>query len=503
MPMHQLAYLFKIRQIELFERQVKLRLPFRFGVVTLKQCPQAFVRVLVESADGRTYWGHTAEMMAPKWFDKNLELSNDDNFDQLRRVLWLSAQAYLSDAKPASAFSHHARHYDSHLKSCLAQGLNPLLAAFGPAQIDKALTDAVCRATEKNFYKLVNCNALGIEPGQACLAQDLKGFDFASFLQNRIPAKQIAVRHTVGMVDAITDEDLNVSVADGLPETLKEVITRYGVNHFKIKVSGDYAEDAERLRSIAKVIQPEIRSCFISLDGNEQFNDISHFANWVEELISDSSLSALVKAISFVEQPVHRDTALEKDIGTLNLPWPLIIDESDCELDTFVLARNKGYQGVSSKACKGLYKSIINAARCQKWNTSSTDGQRFFMTGEDLTTQAGLGVQQDLALVNFLGLTHVERNGHHYVNGMSALPVSEQINFLQHHPDLYEKSNGAVRLRIRKGIISLASLECPTYANACVPNFEEMTEMPNPYFIQNTEISQRHRPYSSSQTSYN
>ena len=48
------------------------------------------------------------------------------------------------------------------------------------------------------------------------------------------------------------------------------------------------------------------------------------------------------------------------------------------------------------------------------------------MSGEDLTTQAGLSVQQDLALVNLLGITHVERNGHHYVDGMAALP--EQPN---------------------------------------------------------------------------
>jgi hypothetical protein len=42
------------------------------------------------------------------------------------------------------------------------------------------------------------------------------------------------------------------------------------------------------------------------------------------------------------------------------------------------------------------------------------------MSAEDLTTQAGLAVQQDLALVNLIGLTHVERNGHHYVNGFAG-----------------------------------------------------------------------------------
>ena len=35
---------FAIREIELHERPVKLRLPFRFGVVTLTQAPQAFAR---------------------------------------------------------------------------------------------------------------------------------------------------------------------------------------------------------------------------------------------------------------------------------------------------------------------------------------------------------------------------------------------------------------------------------------------------------------------------
>ena len=56
------------------------------------------------------------------------------------------------------------------------------------------------------------------------------------------------------------------------------------------------------------------------------------------------------------------------------------------------------------------------------------------MSGEDLTTQAGLSVQQDLSLVNLLGITHVERNGHHYVNGMAALPMEERQAFSESAP---------------------------------------------------------------------
>ena len=96
------------------------------------------------------------------------------------------------------------------------------------------------------------------------------------------------------------------------------------------------------------------------------------------------------------------------------------------------------------------------------------------MSAEDLTTQAGLAVQQDLALVNLLGITHVERNGHHYVNGMAALPQAEQQAFLRAHPDLYERSHGAVRLRIREGEIALGSLDMVGFASGAMPDFGAM-----------------------------
>ena len=43
---------FAVREIALYERPVVLRLPFRFGVVTLTECPQAFARARIEFADG-------------------------------------------------------------------------------------------------------------------------------------------------------------------------------------------------------------------------------------------------------------------------------------------------------------------------------------------------------------------------------------------------------------------------------------------------------------------
>ena len=109
---------FTVAEIALHERPVRLRLPFRFGVVTLTECPQAFARVRIVLADGRSSWGGAAELMAPKWFDKNLALSNEDNFEQLRTVLHMAREAYLADALSpsfrATAFGHFARQAVQH-----------------------------------------------------------------------------------------------------------------------------------------------------------------------------------------------------------------------------------------------------------------------------------------------------------------------------------------------------------------------------------------------------
>ena len=78
------AQQFFVREVQLYERAVRFRMPFRFGVVTLQEAPQCFVRVRIELPDARTEWGAAAELLAPKWFDKSPALSNEDNFAQLR-----------------------------------------------------------------------------------------------------------------------------------------------------------------------------------------------------------------------------------------------------------------------------------------------------------------------------------------------------------------------------------------------------------------------------------
>jgi hypothetical protein len=96
-----------------------------------------------------------------------------------------------------------------------------------------------------------------------------------------------------------------------------------------------------------------------------------------------------------------------------------------------------------------------------------------------LTAQAGLAVQQDLALVGLLGLTHVERNGHHYVDGFAGQGASaaEQQTFLAAHPDLYHDDGGNVRLEIRDGTIALSSLDQPGFGSGAEPDWTSLTPL--------------------------
>jgi hypothetical protein len=463
----------RVREVRLYERPVRLRMPFRFGVVTLREAPQAFVRVRIEDGQGRSAWGASAELLAPKWFDKNLALTNEQNFDQLRLALRLAADAYTQDQTPRTAFGHFAAHYAGQIDAGADRGLNALTANFGPAQIDRAVLDALCRIEGTSFYEAVRANLPGIDP--ALLPDqlsDLAGFAMPRFLAGLAPAGTVAARHTVGLVDVIAGHPGQVN--DGLPESLEEVVAAYGHTYFKLKVGGDPDADLARLTEIAAVLDTIDTPYVVSLDGNEQYNDLGALQALWRKMTEAPALKRLVASILFIEQPITRAHALDADVSALSAIKPVIVDESDDGLDVFPRAKALGYRGVSSKCCKGLYKSILNAARCAMWNA---EGGGYFMTGEDLTTQAGLAVQQDLALINLIGLTHVERNGHHYVNGMADLPETEQAAFLAAHPDLYEGSHGAVRLKIKGGHLAIGSLGGVGFATGAYPNWDELTPM--------------------------
>ncbi len=466
----------KVLGVEGFEQPFKLRLPFRFGVITVTEGLQAFLRVHLRLDDGREGFGYAAETLAAKWFDKDPALSDAQNQDQLRRAVELAAAAY-REAPPSTPFDLFADNYRYQIRAGRELGLPALVASFGNALVDRAVLDAVCRLLGVSFWTAMRSNLAGMIPHP--VIADLGAFDFTAFLAGLAPVMSIEARHTVGLVDPITagDQDTGDRVNDGLPETLEEVVRRYGQRCFKLKVSGDRRADLDRLAKIASVLDGIAGPLHVTLDGNEQYDNVDAVVELWSAMETEPALQKLCAATLFIEQPIKRQSALSRSIGALARFRPVIIDESDGEMESFVRARSLGYGGVSSKDCKGFYKSLVNLARCRAWNAEGGEGS-FFLSGEDLTTQAGLAVQQDLALVSLLGLADVERNGHHFIDGFAGRPQGESLAFLQAHPDLYVEEDRHVRLRIVAGRLALGSLECPGFGSTVVPDLSSTAPSP-------------------------
>ncbi len=443
---------FAISDIALFERPVDFITPFRFGAVTVERASQAFVRAEIVLPDGRRGIGGTAELMVPKWFDKRPHLSPDATVDELRQALMLARGLYVASGRPDTAFGHHAACYPVHMAA--AGGMPALAAAFGPAQIDKAILDALLRALDLDVFTGFSANVMGLD---ARLAPDLDAGQITAFLASRRPLPQVALRHTVGMADPL----------DG-PDGLAAIIAATGVRYFKLKLSGDVAQDVARLAAIWQVLQG-VEGARASLDANEQYADLAGLRTLLTRLGSDDALRPLFHRLLYLEQPLPRDLTLETPLDGLGADLPLIIDEADDSYGAFPAARALGYGGVSSKSCKGIYKSLLNGARARIFGG--------FLTGEDLTCQAGLAVQQDTALAALLGLAHVERNGHHYAPGFGVAPVAEAERFAAAHPEFYASGDGGPHLAIRAGMLETGGLAVPGFASAVLPDWDSLSPL--------------------------
>lgn len=447
----------RIVDVKIDDQPVTLRLPFRYGVTTLYQARQAFVSVRIR-ADGCETTGRAAELLAPKWFDKAPDLSDDDNVAQLHKALAMVRRRYLDTSEQLTAFDLHALHDVEHRKEAARCGLNGLVAGFGSALIDKAVVAALCRLEGCSFFDLIRHNRIGLT---AATAPDLARMDMKRFLLGLSPARAILARHTVGAIDALRDTEIETGARrnDGLPESLAAAIERYGLKAFKIKLTGEQRVDIERLRAIAGVLDSMVPLYLVTLDGNEQFTDAEGFAAFWAEMSSDPDLHRFCSAIQFVEQPIARSVALDVPLGSLGAQVAFEIDESDEDITSFRRAVGVGYRGVSSKSCKGIYRSLLNRARVVKLNGSyGMEAFEYFMSAEDLSAQAGLAVQQDLALATLIGCQTSERNGHHFGEGRPFRSEEEYASCQVEYPGLYQSLPDRLCLRIENGAIDLTSL---------------------------------------------
>jgi hypothetical protein len=458
-------------------RNAHTRMPFRFGVITMRAAPLLTLAAEIEDGRGRRATGYAADFLAYRWFDKRPEKSLADNCADLLRAVDAARDLYLAAGEDgaASPFELWRATCPEIERRALAFGFNRLGAAFGSSMLERAVIDGVGRLTGRSYFELVRDDHLGVDLG--AISPELRGRQVREFLPAR-PLARVAVRHTVGLLDPITAADVAEPVADGLPETLEDYLDVDGIGWLKVKVGGALDEDVARLGAIAGVLERRDRRFRITLDGNEQYREPESFLALIEAIQAAPGLRRFWRQVLFIEQPLDRGIAMDPKIApalsALGRDKPVIIDEADDSVSAFKDAVALGYRGVSHKNCKGVYKSLHNLALAAAHNARLGRAE-LFLSAEDLSNLPVVPLQADLASAALLGIDHVERNGHHYFRGLGHLSAGEKGQALAAHPDLYERRGDEVFLRITVGTLACGSLQVPGMGFAALPDMAAMT----------------------------
>ena len=469
-----------LRDAELFRIELRARMPFRYGIATMTDLPHVILRLTFDF-DGATQAGLAADHLPPKWFTKDPMRPPGEEIEEMLAVI-RAAIAHTRSVKAATPFAFWRELYETQAQWAKEKKIPPLLAHFGTSLVERALIDAFCRLRGATFAGALRENIFGIELG--ALRPELAGTAPRDWLPASPPA-EIFARHTVGLSDPLDEGDLapGERVDDGLPQTLVECVRFYGLRHFKIKINGDAPRDRARIARMAEIFAAECGGDYaFSLDGNESFRDAAGFADFARGLLSAGPAEFWARLL-FIEQPLHREVALTEASNWARV-WPerppIIIDESDGELASLPQALALGYAGTSHKNCKGIFKSVANACLLAQHRSAGRIG---LLSGEDLSNVGPVALLQDLAAQAALGVTSVERNGHHYFAGLSQFPATLQAHVLAHHGDLFIRgaANPSTGLRVnwprvdvRGGKIVLGSVLRAPFGYAGEPDLSSL-----------------------------
>jgi L-alanine-DL-glutamate epimerase-like enolase superfamily enzyme len=436
------------------------RIPFRYGIAEMTRAPHAVIEVRV--TNGRhTTSGFAAEQLPPKWFTKDPQSAFRDDLRDMVAVID-NAVSIAIGLRGSNSFAIWRELDEAQSDWGRAHNVPGLLSGLGTALVERAMIDAVCRLAETPFAAALGSGLLGFDA--TAVHEELRGSTFAPQT-----AARLHVRHTIGLGDPLTDAEAGAS-PDTLPASLESSIRRYGLTHLKIKTRADAAEDAERLLRILAITRERGIEARFTIDGNESMTRAEDLTHWWETLAADVELRAwFARGLIAIEQPFARGVALEPAVGDAVRALPagvrVIIDESDDAVATVRKAMDLGYAGGTYKGCKGVFRGVANAALiAERGRTGST-----ILTAEDLATLGPITVAQDIAVAATLGLTHIERNGHHYFGRQADLGDDLTDRLAAMHPDLYAHQDGDVRLIIAEGAVSTRSALAAPFGLAPLP----------------------------------
>ena len=270
---------------------------------------------------------------------------------------------------------------------------------------------------------------------------------------------------------------------DGLPQTLEECVQRTACAISRSRWAAGSARTWTGSQAVAATLDRLIAEPYVvSLDGNEQYKALADFAALLEAMARTLGLARFRRSIAFVEQPLDRAVALDpaatEGLAALGRV-PIIIDESDGELDSFKRRSSSVTAGCQHQELQGHLQVVPQPLAGRAVERGAAQARRaLFMTAEDLTNLPVIPLQQDLATVRALGITHVERNGHHYVKGLAHCSPRERNQATRLHRDIYRGDEQRARgCASRAASCAWARSALPGYGGPFEPDLSSMTPL--------------------------
>jgi len=179
---------------------LQTRLPFKYGIATMTQAPQAFVRLFVD-VNGCQASGIAADLLPPKWFTKIPDKSLAAEIEEMLEVIE-HAVACAACVTGPTVFDVWRDVLEIQDRWGHERGFPALLSQFGTTLVERALIEAFCRIQRRSFADCLRANDFGIR---------LEAFDTRlagrspGELLPAIPRRRMIARHTVGMADPLEE----------------------------------------------------------------------------------------------------------------------------------------------------------------------------------------------------------------------------------------------------------------------------------------------------------
>jgi L-alanine-DL-glutamate epimerase-like enolase superfamily enzyme len=416
------------------------RAPYKFGGRVVDRVTLLNVRCRVSTRGGKSAWGFGSMTMGNMWAFPSRTMSYDQTLGAMKALAERIARI-TGDSREvghpldlALVLEPTYLSAAAEVSKALEEPIPKLCTLVVASPFDAALHDAFGKLQGRNVYATYGPDLLPHDLAHY-LGSDFKGMRLDRALLPK-PQPKIPLFHSVGGLDPLERKDVLKPIGDGLPETLPEWIEKDGLVRIKIKLSGeDLAWDVERTLRIDKVAAETqarrgVTDWAYCLDFNERCPNVAYVLECLQKIRAGAP--AGFSRILYVEQPTARDLKANRanvmhEAARLR---PVVIDESLTDLESLLLAREMGYNGVALKACKGQSQAMLMAAAAQKFG--------MFVCVQDLTCPGASLIHSVGISAHVPAVAGIEANAREYVPAANK-PWEERF------PGIFRVTDGHLR----------------------------------------------------------